>query len=391
MERRAIQIRGIVQGVGFRPFVYQLATELGLQGRVINQAGEVLIEAQGETDRLDRFLEALTRDAPPLAQIESLDWQPRPFVDEQSFRIDRSERGEDGAVFISPDVATCDACLRELFDPADRRYRYPFLNCTHCGPRLTIIRGAPYDRPLTTMAGFPMCDACRAEYEDPSNRRFHAQPTACPACGPRLALHRPSGQRVETPQPLAALVDALQQGAIAAIKGLGGFHLACDAGNASAVTELRRRKHRDEKPFAVMCADVHEAMKWCRVDEAERALLVSPRRPIVLLHKRRAAQASLAEAVAPGHPCLGVMLPYTPLHHLLMRDLAGTVLVMTSANRADEPIVYENEQAWDRLKDIADLFLMHDRPIQVRCDDSVTRVVDGVEVPIRRYSGWSSS
>jgi hydrogenase maturation protein HypF len=389
MERRAIKIRGIVQGVGFRPFVYQLATALGLKGRVINQAGAVLIEAQGDPDRLNRFLESLTRDAPTLARIDGVEWQAQPIVPEQGFRIEPSERGDATAVFIPPDVATCDDCLRELFDPADRRYRYPFLNCTNCGPRLTIIRGAPYDRPRTTMAGFPMCDACRAEYDDPSDRRFHAQPTACPACGPRLALHRPSGQRVETDDPLASVERALQQGEIVAIKGLGGFHLACDARNASAVAELRRRKHRDQKPFAVMCADVQEAMKWCRVDDAERSLLVSPRRPIVLLHKRPKAEASLAEAVAPGHPFLGVMLPYTPLHHLLMRDMPGTVLVMTSANRTDEPIVYENDQAFDRLGDIADLFLMHDRPIHVRCDDSVTRIVDGVELPLRRSRGYA--
>jgi hydrogenase maturation protein HypF len=273
-----------------------------------------------------------------------------------------------------------------LFDPADRRYHYPFLNCTNCGPRLTIVAGAPYDRERTTMARFPMCGACRAEYEDPSDRRFHAQPTACPACGPRLQALDANGRRIETADSLALFAAEVLAGKIGALKGLGGYHLVCDARNVSAVAELRRRKYRDEKPFAIMVAELAAAGALCEVHPGEKELLTSARRPIVLLRKR--PSSAVAEEVAPRNPCLGVMLPYTPLHHLLTRAASGIPLVMTSGNRSDEPIAYQDD-APTRLAGIADLFLTHDRPNHVRCDDSVTRVVDGVELPVRRSRGYA--
>ena len=386
MERRAIAIEGIVQGVGFRPFVHSLARRLALQGFVRNRSGGVWIEVEGESGSLDHFLAELASHPPPLAQIDRLDWEPRPLRGDRSFRIETSE-ADAGPIFIGPDVATCDACLAELFNPADRRYHYPFLNCTHCGPRLTIITAAPYDRARTTMAGFPMCPACRSDYDDPGDRRFHAQPTACPACGPTLALRNAAGGTVDTTNPVTELAQALAAGKIAAIKGLGGYHLACDAGNAAAVADLRQRKHRDEKPFAVMVRDLAAAQRPCIIDEAERELLMSPRRPIVLLRKRM--NAAVTDAVAPRNPLLGVMLPYTPLHHLLFEVVGERPLVMTSGNRSDEPIAHEDADALDRLRGIADLFVMHNRPIHVRCDDSVTRVVDGLELPLRRSRGYA--
>jgi hydrogenase maturation protein HypF len=374
-ERRAIHVHGVVQGVGFRPFVYGLACRLELGGFVQNRSGSVLIEAEGAADRLDLFLRQLANGPPPLARIEQISWQRLPPRGECHFRIEASETDAASAILISPDVTTCADCLAELFDPADRRYRYPFLNCTNCGPRLTIICGAPYDRERTTMACFAMCPACRAEYDDPANRRFHAQPTACPVCGPRLSA------------PLSDFVAALRAGYIGALKGLGGYHLVCDARNAPTVVELRRRKQRDEKPFAIMVRDMPALLSLCEVSTAEEELLRSPRRPIVLLRKRESAD--IAAEVAPGNPYLGVMFPYTPLHHLLCSELSDTPLVMTSGNRSDEPIVYEDADASKRLRGIADVLLTHDRPIHVRCDDSVTRVVAGRELPIRRSRGYA--
>jgi hydrogenase maturation protein HypF len=392
MERRAITIRGIVQGVGFRPFVYNLAMRLGLAGFVQNQSGSVRIEVEGEPAVLECFLTELREQPPPLAYIEHLSWERRVPEDERQFRIASSEADATSPVFLSPDVAVCQACLAELFDPKDRRLGYPFLNCTDCGPRLTIITGAPYDRPRTTMASFAMCAACRAEYDDPCDRRFHAQPIACPACGPRLQLLDAAGQPLTTTDPLADFAAALKRGQIGALKGLGGYHLACDARNGLAVAELRRRKHRDEKPFAVMVLDIAAAETLAEVSPAERALLSSPACPIVLLRKRRSTRGAnatpLAEEVAPRNPWLGVMLPYTPLHHLLLRAVDGIPLVMTSGNRSDEPIVHRDDD-WQRLAGIADLFLIHNRPIHVRCDDSVTRVVDGMELPVRRSRGYA--
>ena len=338
-----LPFEGVVQGVGFRPFVFSLASRLKLCGSVKNRAGGVLIEVEGEAQSLDRFLLELTRELPPLAKIDHLSWDRQSPRGECDFRIERSETDQGGPIFVSADVATCDDCLAELFSPRDRRYRYPFLNCTNCGPRLTIVTGAPYDRERTTMASFKMCGECRAEYEDPTNRRFHAQPTACPACGPQLQLLDAQGKRVETSDPLACFVAGIRNGSVGALKGLGGFHLTCDAGNDAAVGLLRQRKHRDEKPFAIMlarCRDCQEILPG--LERLKRSLLGSPERPIVLLLKRPGA--SIAERVSPGNPCLGIMLPYTPLHHLLLEAVGGIPLVMTSGNRSDEPIAFEERR-----------------------------------------------
>jgi hydrogenase maturation protein HypF len=383
MERRAVLVCGIVQGVGFRPFVHELAARLGLAGYVRNEAGSVVLEIEGESAHLDTFLTDLRGHAPPLARIEHITWETRPPLGETGFHIVTSEQ-TDGAVFVSPDAATCADCLAELFDPHDRRFRYPFLNCTNCGPRLTILLSAPYDRERTTMAGFPLCPACRTEYDNPADRRFHAQPTACPACGPHLRMENGEWRMENGSDPVRSFTTALRQGRIGAVKGLGGYHLVCDAVNPSAVAELRRRKRRDEKPFAVMAADLAGVEALCMVDAGERELLTSPAAPIVLLRKRPGCP--VAEAIAPGNPLLGVMLPYTPLHHLLLREISP--LVMTSGNRSDEPMVHRDEDV-GRLADIADLILSHNRPIHVRCEDSVTRLIDGVELPVRRSRGYA--
>jgi hydrogenase maturation protein HypF len=387
MERRAIMVHGIVQGVGFRPFVFALASRHHLHGFVRNQTSGVLIEVEGEAVALDRFLSELSDQTPPLARITDVSWESCPPRGDQTFHIAPSQADPSAQVFISPDAAVCDKCLAELFDPADRRFGYPFLNCTNCGPRLTIIRSAPYDRPRTTMATFVMCDACRAEYKDPSNRRFHAQPNACPLCGPSLQLLDATGQRIQTIDPLRSFAEALRGGTIGALKGLGGYLLACSARDSSIVAELRRRKHRDEKPFAIMVADLAAAEALGKVGPVERELLQSPSCPIVLLRKR--SGAAIAEEVAPRNPWLGVILPYTPLHHLLLRAVHGAPLVMTSGNRSDEPIAYRDDEALASLAGIADVLLTHNRPIQVRCDDSVTRVVDGLELPVRRSRGYA--
>jgi hydrogenase maturation protein HypF len=387
MERRAIVIRGIVQGVGFRPFVYSLASRLHLHGYVKNQTGSVLIEVEGESKALDHFFANLTATPPPLAQINHVAWEPRHVLGDSVFRIEPSDADSSDPIYISPDVATCEDCLIEIANPADRRYRYAFTNCTNCGPRLSIITGAPYDRAQTTMAPFVMCGMCQAEYDDPASRRFHAQPVACPECGPQVALKNSAGQVIETDEPIAFFARALRKGAIGTLKGLGGYHLVCDATLSATVASLRQRKHRDEKPFAVMVPNLAASETLCEIDAAERELLVSARAPIVLLRKRRTCL--VAGEVAPGNPWLGVMLPYTPLHHLLMRAVEGTPLVMTSGNRSDEPIAYQDDEALERLPDIAELFLVHNRPIHVRCEDSVTRIALGREVPIRRSRGYA--
>jgi hydrogenase maturation protein HypF len=368
MERRRLRVTGVVQGVGFRPFVYGLARRLELGGFVLNDGSGVVVEVEGPSERLERFAAALRDEAPTLARVEHVAGEQVPAVGSSDFEIVASEAGA-GIARIPVDVAICDDCLRELFDPADRRYRYPFINCTQCGPRFTIVLAVPYDRPLTTMARFPLCDDCRREYEDPANRRFHAEPIACPVCGPQLSM------------PVAEAVGALRNGAIIAVKGLGGYHLACDAAAEEAVARLRGRKQREDKPFALMAAD---PSALAHVEPAEEELLRSRERPIVLL--RRRAAAPVAAAVAPASPWLGVMLPYTPLHHLLLADF-GAPLVMTSGNRSDEPIAYEDDEARDRLSDIADLFLAHDRPIHRRCEDSVVRAA----FPIRRSRGYVPS
>ncbi|HVT89092.1 MAG TPA: carbamoyltransferase HypF [Tepidisphaeraceae bacterium] len=388
LERRRITIRGIVQGVGFRPFVYGLASEMRLFGFVKNLGGGVRIEVEGEKQQLDRFVEQVRTQAPPLAIIEDFSLENRAPQNETSFRIESSDEDlADAPVNISPDVATCKNCLAELFDPKDRRYRYPFLNCTHCGPRLTIVTGAPYDRARTTMAKFAMCPACQREYDDPTNRRFHAQPTACPVCGPKLQLLDGSGGAITGGDPLLEFARRIVEGKIGAMKGLGGFHLICNARNEAAVSELRIRKYRDEKPFAIMVDHVDSVGAICEIDERSTNLLTSPRAPIVLLRKRPAS--SLAGGVAPGNPYLGVMLPYTPFHHLLMDAVGHLPLVMTSGNTSDEPIAFENGDAVGRLKGIADFFLVHDRPIYMRCDDSVTRVIAGKESILRRSRGYA--
>jgi len=367
-ERRRIRVRGVVQGVGFRPFVHRVATREGLGGRVWNDGEGVVIEAEGSGATLDAFARSLSDEAPPLARVVSVTSERVAPIGERAFEVVASHGGGRSAI-VPPDVATCDDCLHELFDPTDRRYRYPFVNCTNCGPRLTIVVRVPYDRPSTTMASFPLCPDCRREYRDPSDRRFHAEPIACPACGPRLSL------------PLEDAVSALREGAIVAVKGLGGYHLACDATSEGAVARLRDRKGREEKPLAVMTAD---PLALAEATPVELDLLRSPARPIVLV--RRRDDASLAPSVAPRTPWVGLMLPYTPLHHLLAAD-TGLPLVMTSGNRTDEPIAFDDDEARRRLGAVADLFLAHDRPIHRRCEDSVVRAA----FPIRRSRGYAPS
>jgi hydrogenase maturation protein HypF len=367
-RRLRLRVEGTVQGVGFRPFVYRLATELGVSGHVFNDARGVVIEAEGDAPVLDGFVERLAEDAPPLARVERVRARALPAAGEHGFRILASPAAQAANALVSPDTATCDDCLRELFDPGDRRHRYPFINCTNCGPRFTIVRGVPYDRQLTTMAGFEMCAACRTEYEDPADRRFHAQPNACPECGPRLRL-----VGAETDDPLRAAARALAAGAIVAVKGIGGFHLACLARDEAAVAALRARKHREEKPFALMAPSLQAAHELAFATSGDELLLLSRASPIVLM--RRQPGARVARSVAPLSANLGVMLPYSPLHHLLLADV-GEPLVMTSGNVSDEPIAYRDEEAAERLATIADLLLVHDRPIETRTDDSVVRTVE---------------
>ncbi len=389
--RRAVSVSGVVQGVGFRPFVHQLASRHALVGFVRNRAGDVFIEVEGDAQAVDAFVHALGAHPPPLARVETVHTTDQTARGDVRFRIEVSDEGA-SQVVVAPDAATCDACLREMRDPSARRYRYPFVNCAHCGPRLTIVTGAPYDRERTTMDSFSMCGACRAEYDDPDDRRFHAQPIACPACGPRLRALDAGGVPVED-DPVDLAVRALRDGKIVALKGVGGYHLACSALDERAVRELRRRKARDAKPFAIMVADVDAAAALCELSPLDRDVLASPARPIVLLRRREDPQASLVvDAVAPGVADLGVMLPYTPLHHLLLDPMGGAPLVMTSGNRSDEPIAYEDEAALASLAGIADLFLVHDRPIHHRCDDSVVRVIPSPAphvTPVRRSRGYA--
>jgi hydrogenase maturation protein HypF len=388
LTRTRVRVEGIVQGVGFRPFVHALAGRLGLAGLVGNDAGGVFVEVEGAAETVERFLEALATEAPPLAVIERVTATPLPPTGIRGFAIAPSEAGGERQTLVSPDTATCEDCLRELADPADRRYRYPFVNCTNCGPRFTIVRDVPYDRPATTMAGFQMCADCAREYHDPADRRFHAQPVCCPACGPALALLGRDG-RAAPGEPLAEAAARLREGAVVAVKGLGGYHLAADAASEPAVAALRARKHREDKPFAVMVADLDTARALGQVDPAEAAMLTSPRRPIVLLRRRPPGSgAAVAASVAPGNRSLGVMLPYTPLHHLLLAEV-GRPIVLTSGNVSDEPIAYLDDEARERLGGIADWFLTHDRPIHVRADDSVVRAFGGRELPLRRSRGFA--
>ena len=383
-RRLGIRVEGVVQGVGFRPFVHGLAFRLGVDGLVGNDTSGVFIEVEGAPAALDAFLAALEAEAPPLAVIDRVRTRILPATGGRGFGIVPSDPGGERQTLISPDTATCDDCLRELFDPDNRRYRHPFINCTNCGPRFTIIRDVPYDRPLTTMAGFPMCADCAREYEDPLDRRFHAQPVCCPACGPSLRLLDQDRAPI-VGDPLAGTVELLRAGRVVAIKGVGGYHLAALAGSEAAVATLRSRKHREDKPFAVMVPDLDQARALAGVDAAEARALCSPRRPIVLL--RRTAGDVVAGSVAPGNRSLGVMLPYSPVHHLIARDL-GAPFVLTSGNVSDEPIAYRDDEALDRLRGIADAFLTHDRAIHMRTDDSVVRVVLGRETVLRRSRGF---
>jgi hydrogenase maturation protein HypF len=383
--RLKMTIRGAVQGVGFRPFIYRLATELGLSGWVNNTARGVFVEVEGGRETLERFLLRVEREKPAIAFIQSLESSFADPVGYASFEIRHSEGGEKTAL-VMPDVATCPECLAEILDPQNRRFAYPFTNCTNCGPRYSIIEALPYDRPRTTMKKFTMCAACAGEYADPANRRFHAQPNACPECGPQLELWAMSGEVLAAKaDALSGAAEAIRAGKIVGVKGLGGFHLMVDARNETAVQELRRRKHREEKPFALMAPSLEAVQELCEVSALEGRMLRSPESPIVLL-TRRGEENRLAASVAPGNPMLGVMIPYTPLHHLLLRRL-GFAVVATSGNLSDEPICTDEHEALERLHGIADLLLVHDRPILRHVDDSIMRVMAGREMVMRRARG----
>ena len=386
MKAVRIKVGGVVQGVGFRPFVYRIAHEHGVTGWVRNTSGAVEIAVEGTARAVDSFVAALKSEAPPLARIDNIDvalCSPQGY---SKFEI-RKSMGKAGEYqLVSPDIATCDDCRREIFDASDRRYRYPFTNCTNCGPRFTIIDDIPYDRANTTMRKFRMCKLCQREYDDPLNRRFHAQPDACPACGPRLSLVGKNGKPVLCDDSIATSAEMLQDGRILAIRGLGGFQLACDATNAKSVNLLRKRKRRPSKPFAIMFPSVEEIAKHCVVSKKEKELLRSPEAPIVLVKWKR-DESDIASAVAERLNYLGAMLPYTPLHHLLMSDV-GLPLVMTSGNLSEEPIAKDNDEALRRLGGIADYFLLHDRDIYARYDDSVC-IVEREPQVVRRARGYA--
>jgi hydrogenase maturation protein HypF len=397
--RQHFTVTGVVQGVGFRPFVHRIASELGLTGFVGNDSGAVFLEVQGERARVDEFGRRLRSQAPPLARIGNVTVRELAADTRcgREFRIVASRAiTHTLKTPIPPDIAVCDDCVAELFDPHDRRYRHPFVTCTNCGPRFTIIRELPYDRPATTMSAFAMCERCAAEYHDPADRRFHAQPIACPDCGPSLWFRSGAGHatRIDgSDAALAATQRALAAGAVVAIKGIGGYHLACAVDDDAAVGALRARKARGAKPFAMLVRDLDVARRYAHVDAAEAAVLSSPARPIVLL--RRRGDAPVADGVAPGSPLLGLMLPYSPIHHLLLAPVPGAAervpdaLVLTSANRSDEPICFTDDDAAERLSVLCDAVLEHNRPIHVPCDDSVVRVIDNGELPIRRSRGYA--
>ncbi|HSP34263.1 MAG TPA: carbamoyltransferase HypF [Thermoanaerobaculia bacterium] len=385
IQGRHIEIRGVVQGVGFRPFVYQLARRTGVTGRVRNDSTGVVIDAFASHDVLDAFIQRLSSEAPRAAVVRDVDWTAIPFEDTPAFVITPSASSEERHVSIPPDLATCNDCLSELFDPQDRRYLYPFTNCTNCGPRYSIVRDIPYDRPKTTMGRFEMCHDCRREYDDPADRRFHAQPNACPVCGPRLLALTPQGGIIATDAPVRFAARAMRAQLIVAVKGIGGFHVACNATSSTAVQRLRDRKHRDVKPLAVMVRDLESAEAIAELSGAERALLQSVERPIVLA--RRKASTPIVAEVCGENPLIGLLLPYTPLHHILLRE-TGFPIVLTSGNVADEPMVSDNREALAQLGAIADVFLVHDREIETRVDDSVTRVIAGAPAVFRRGRGY---
>ncbi len=384
--RRQIEVSGIVQGVGFRPYVYRLATGRQLSGTIRNTSAGVTIEIQGPVEAVQDFVERLPAEAPPLARITGLAVRALSCNDDQDFRIVPSREGEEVRTLISPDIAVCPDCLREMFDANDRRYRYSFINCTNCGPRFTIVRDIPYDRASTSMAAFSMCAACLAEYENPLDRRFHAQPNACWQCGPQVELWDKSGKKVECRDPIAEAAGELQAGLVVAVKGLGGFHLAADAMNHAAVTLLRQRKRRVDKPFAVMVPDLQAAQEICELNETARTVLQSMQRSIVLLPKKQ--PSAIPDEVAPFNHDLGILLPYTPLHYLLFGEGGFKALVMTSGNLSEEPIAIDNREAVRRLNGLADYFLVHNRDILLRCDDSVVRVAGGMARQFRRSRGF---
>ena len=386
LELLRISVRGVVQGVGFRPFVYQLATKHNLKGWVCNTSGDVKIEVEGERRALDRFLDELVSLAPPLARLEDVSVTSHAPQGYSRFEIRHSIAEEGKYQLVSPDIATCKPCLGEVLAPGDRRYRYPFTNCTNCGPRFTIIEDIPYDRPKTTMRSFKMCPQCQSEYDDPMDRRFHAQPNACPSCGPSLKLVDGAGNPVPCDDALAAAARFLKEGKVLAIKGLGGFLLACDASSDKAVKLLRERKRRPFKPLAIMVSTLEEVRKHCLVSEKEEELLTSPQCPIVLLRRKEGSPVS--PSVAPNLKYLGVMLPYTPLHHVLLRE-TGLPLVMTSGNLSEEPIAKDNDEALRRLKGIPDYFLLHNRDIYSRYDDSVAVVELNKPQIVRRARGYA--
>ncbi len=382
--RFQVTITGIVQGVGFRPFIHRLARSHHIVGSVYNFTGGVVIEAEGRAEDVDAFIRALPEEAPPIARIEDISVREVPFVEDSEFVIIPSRETPGGTILLSPDVATCADCTRELFDPADHRYRYPFINCTNCGPRFTIIESVPYDRPNTTMAPFTMCPQCQAEYEDINDRRYHAQPNACPVCGPQVELLC-ADESLGGAAAIRRATQLLVEGHTVAVKGLGGFHLACDACNEPAVRTLRERKGREEKSLAIMSASLEDIATYAELNDTGRELLVGPIRPIVLLKK---ASPIIAESVAPDSRYYGVMTPYTPLHHLLLDDERLLALVMTSGNLSEEPLATDNEEAQQRLGRIADAFLMHNRDIQVGCDDSVVRPTARGPIIMRRARGY---
>ncbi len=390
IQRMRVVIHGAVQGVGFRPFVYRLAASLGLTGWVINSSQGVIIEAEGPLDRLNTFLLSIEKDKPSVSFIQSLEASILDPVGYTVFEVRQSDALGDKTVLILPDIATCPDCLAEIFNPNDRRYQYPFTNCTNCGPRFSIIQKIPYDRINTTMAAFTMCRQCQTEYEDPANRRFHTQPNACPNCGPQVALWDSDGKTLATGHPaLIQTAQMIRQGWIVAVKGIGGFHLMTDAGNDMAVRRLRQRKHRESKPLAVMYPFLQMVEQDCVANPLEKRLLLSPQAPIVLLRRREAPfHENIADSVAPGNPFLGVMLPYSPLHHLLMTELRIPVIA-TSGNLSEEPICIDEHEALTRLKGIADLFLIHNRPIARHVDDSIACIVLGREMLFRRARGYA--
>lgn len=386
---RQFLVRGIVQGVGFRPFVFNLASRLGIAGWVRNSSAGVEIQAEGPRQAIQAFETELRSNPPPLSRIDEFTANPLAISGYTSFIIMESQPQPGEFLPVSPDVSICPDCRRELFDPGDRRYRYPFINCTNCGPRFTIIQNIPYDRPNTTMSGFPLCARCAHEYQDPSDRRFHAQPIACPVCGPSIWLEIGGACQSTGEEALQAARRLIQDGGILAVKGLGGFHLACDASNSGALAELRQRKRRSEKPFALMAFDMEAVEKACLVKPAERLILENRASPVVLLEEKPGS--GVAVGIAPGQKTLGVMLAYTPLHLLLLEPAPGfpELLVMTSGNISEEPIAYDDEDARRRLPDLADALLMHNRPIHTRLDDSVQRFAGGAPIYLRRSRGFA--